>query len=69
MADTLKGYVLKRNVTDNMGTKWKFGLYPDNCAGGINYFSSFDELSRFQRQVEIKRAWEEKYPLEIGEMS
>lgn len=57
-------FVLKRNVKDNMGQKHKFGLYPA-VAGGINYFDSISDLSRFERKVQVKRSWENKYPLNV----
>lgn len=61
------GFVLKRNVKDNLGHSYKFGLYPV-AAGGINYFNSQEEVNKFLIEVQVKRMWEAKFPLELGDV-
>lgn len=49
------GYILKRHVTDCMGIKHRFGVYPVG-PGGTNYFDDLTSLREWKRDVELLRA-------------
>jgi len=50
------GYKLEKNVLDWSKNKHKFGVYPNGCGGGINYFDSLIDLDYWYYQVLHMRA-------------
>lgn len=49
------GYKLKHHVTDCMGIKHRFGVYPVG-AGGTNYFDDLKSFREWIRDVELMQA-------------